>query len=38
LVEGHLRLTAYMLFPKYLPAELDVFLGEAEGLEGWGLY
>lgn len=38
MVGGHLRLTACMLFPQYLPAELEIFLGEAEGLEGCGLY
>jgi hypothetical protein len=35
LVEGHVRLTAYALFPDFLPPELVVFLGIAEDAEGW---
>jgi hypothetical protein len=38
LVEGHMRLTAYALFPEYLPSELEVLLGESEGVAGWGCY
>ena len=38
LVEGHVRLTAFFLFPELLPAELEVFVGTAEGLNRWGLY
>jgi len=38
LVEGHVRLTAFFLFPQVLPAELEVYLGTAEGLQEWGLY
>lgn len=38
LVEGHVRLTAFMLFPSYLPDGLEVFLGEAEDFERWGLF
>jgi hypothetical protein len=38
LVEGHVRLTAFFLFPEMLPEELELFLGTAEGLERWGLY
>ena len=30
LVEGHVRLIAYALFPEYLPAELELFLGIAD--------
>ena len=28
LVEGHVRLTAYALFPEHVPQELEVFLGD----------
>jgi hypothetical protein len=38
LVEGHVRLTAFFLFPEMLPPELDVYLGTAEGLRRSGLY
>jgi hypothetical protein len=38
LVEGHWRLTAYALFPDYLPQELEIFLGVAEGVDRWGLF
>jgi len=38
LVEGHVRLTAFFLFPGMLPAELEIYLGTAEGLHRWGLY
>jgi hypothetical protein len=38
LVEGHVRLTAFFLFPQMLPAELEVYLGTAQGLRRWGLY
>jgi len=34
-VEGHVRLTAYALFPDYLPAELPVYLGTSEGMTRW---
>jgi hypothetical protein len=35
LVEGHVRLTAYVLYPQYLPAELEIFLGTAEDMDRW---
>ena len=35
LIEGHVRLTAYALFPQYLPDELDVFVGVAENAREW---
>jgi hypothetical protein len=35
LVEGHVRLTAYALYPKYLPAELEIYLGTAPDIERW---
>jgi len=38
LVEGHVRLTAFFLFPEMLPPELELYLGTAEGLHRWGLY
>lgn len=34
-VEGHVRLTAYALYPQYLPAELEIFLGTAEDMDRW---
>jgi len=34
-VEGHVRLTAYALYPQYLPAELEIFLGTAEDMTRW---
>ena len=27
LLEGHVRMTAYALYPEYLPSELEVYLG-----------
>ena len=33
LLEGHVRLTAYFLRPEYMPEELPVIVGYAEGLE-----
>jgi hypothetical protein len=38
LVEGHVRLTAFFLFPEVLTEELELFLGTAVGLDSWGLY
>jgi hypothetical protein len=35
LVEGHVRLTSYALFPEYLPPELELFLGESPRIEEW---
>jgi len=37
-VEGHVRLTAYALFPEYLPEELPVYLGTSEGMTGWAQF
>ena len=37
-VEGHVRLTAYALFPAYLAAELPVYLGTSEHMSGWALF
>ena len=34
-LEGHVRLTAYALYPEYLPEELEIFLGTAEDMEWW---
>lgn len=38
LLEGHVRLTAYAVWPEYLPAELEVLLGTSEGVAGWSEY
>ena len=35
LVEGHVRLTAYALFPDYLPAELEILVGISDAIAGW---
>jgi hypothetical protein len=35
LVEGHVRLTAYAVFPEYLPPELEIFLGESPRIAEW---
>jgi hypothetical protein len=37
-LEGHVRLTAYALFPEFLPAWLDVYLGVSEDMGLWALY
>jgi hypothetical protein len=37
-VEGHVRLTAYALYPQYLPAELEIFLGTAPDIEHWSKF
>ena len=34
-LEGHVRLTAYALYPEYLPDELEIFLGTAPDMAGW---
>jgi hypothetical protein len=34
-VEGHVRVTAYALYPEYLPTELEIFLGTAPDIERW---
>src|SRR5262245_11672097 len=38
LVEGHVRLTAYALFPQHLPSELELYLGESPEIVRWGNY
>jgi hypothetical protein len=35
LVEGHVRLTAYALFPDQLPAQLELLVGVSEEMPGW---
>jgi hypothetical protein len=35
LLEGHVRLTAYALFPEYLPEELEVYLGTSGEISRW---
>jgi hypothetical protein len=35
LLEGHVRITAYALFPEYLPAELEVLLGISDEIGHW---
>jgi hypothetical protein len=34
-LEGHVRLTAYMLRPDRLPQELEVLVGSSPGMAGW---
>jgi hypothetical protein len=34
-VEGHVRLTAYALYPEYLPAELEIYVGTAPDMHRW---
>jgi hypothetical protein len=38
LLEGHIRLTAYALWPEYLPDELEILLGVSENAPRWGCY
>jgi hypothetical protein len=38
LLEGHVRLTAYALFPRYLPPELEIYLGESARMADWSQY
>ena len=35
LVEGHFRLTAYALYPNYLPPTLEILLGVSDAMQGW---
>jgi hypothetical protein len=35
LVEGHFRLTAYALFPEYVPDELEILLGVSDRMAEW---
>lgn len=37
-VEGHVRLTAYALFPHHLPPELELYLGESPEIVRWPCY
>ena len=37
-IEGHVRLTAYALYPERLPRELEILLGEGESLRDWDMY
>jgi hypothetical protein len=38
LVEGHVRLTSYALFPEYLPPQLEILLGISERISEWSEY
>lgn len=38
LLEGHVRLTAYALFPAYLPGELEIVLGISDEITSWSLF
>jgi hypothetical protein len=38
LLEGHVRLTAYALWPEYLPDELEILLGVSESAAAWGCF
>jgi hypothetical protein len=38
LLEGHVRLTAYALFPEYLPRQLEIYLGESPDMPAWSEY
>jgi len=38
LAEGHIRLTAYALYPEYLPARLEILLGISERAHEWSEY
>jgi hypothetical protein len=35
LVEGHWRLTAYALYPEYLPERLELFVGVSAEIDRW---
>jgi hypothetical protein len=35
LVEGHVRLTAYALFPEDVPQEMEIFLGISDAASAW---
>ena len=37
-IEGHLRLTAYMMEPHLVPDELEVILGYSDRMTDWHLY
>jgi hypothetical protein len=38
LLEGHVRLTAYALFPDRVPDELEILLGVSEEMTGWSCF
>jgi hypothetical protein len=37
-MEGHVRLTAYLMAPEYIPSELELILGYSERITKWGCY
>ena len=37
-MEGHVRLTAYLIAPEYIPSKLEVILGYSEQIIDWGCY
>ena len=37
-MEGHVRLTAYLIAPEYIPSELEVIIGYSGQLTDWGCY
>ncbi|MCH8007860.1 MAG: hypothetical protein IIC91_03270 [Chloroflexi bacterium] len=37
-IEGHLRLTVYMMEPRLVPDELEVILGSSDRMTDWRLY
>src|ERR687883_157392 len=38
LVEGHVRITAYALFPDRLPGEFELVVGVSDDLSRWSLF
>jgi hypothetical protein len=38
LVEGHVRLTSYALYPEYLPPRLEILLGLSERAQEWSCF
>jgi hypothetical protein len=38
LVEGHVRLTSYALYPEYLPPRLEILLGISERAHEWSCF
>jgi hypothetical protein len=37
-MEGHVRLTAYLIAPEWIPSELEVILGVSPQITDWGCY
>lgn len=37
-MEGRMRLTAYLIAPQSIPYELEVLIGYSEHLTNWGCY